>query len=191
MTIIEVAHVVRAAADVTKEDEFVIIGSQSILGAYPNIDDEVLTRSAELDLYPRHRPDLADEITGALGELSPFHETHGYYADGVGPETAALPPGWEDRLILETDMQSLKTADGRQAKAYFLEPHDLLCAKYAAGREKDYDFCDAAIAQGLVKKTVLLERLAKTPMHEKKRNRAEAFVESAFKKRDQHRDFSR
>ncbi len=35
----------------------------------------------------------ADLIDGSIGELSPFHETFGYYAHGLGPETAALPAG--------------------------------------------------------------------------------------------------
>jgi len=49
--------------------------------------------SAEADIYPYQAPDLADEIDANIGEGSRFHETHGYYAQGVGPETAILPLG--------------------------------------------------------------------------------------------------
>ncbi len=28
-----------------------------------------------------------------------FHETYGYYARGVGPETPIAPVGWQERLI--------------------------------------------------------------------------------------------
>jgi hypothetical protein len=31
---------------------------------------------------------------GALGDGSPFHAAFGYYAHGVGPETAKAPAGW-------------------------------------------------------------------------------------------------
>lgn len=32
-------------------------------------------------------------IDGSIGELSPFHETFGYYAQGVDETTAVLPEG--------------------------------------------------------------------------------------------------
>ena len=36
------------------------------------------------------RPELAELIEGAIGEGSPFHDQFGYYAQGVGPETAII-----------------------------------------------------------------------------------------------------
>lgn len=47
----DLEHVIRAAAAVTGEYEFVIIGSQSILGPIPYPPDE-LTMSMEADIYP-------------------------------------------------------------------------------------------------------------------------------------------
>jgi len=44
-------------------------------------------------------PEKADIIDGCIGELSPFHETFGYYAHGIGPETAVLPAKWKTRLV--------------------------------------------------------------------------------------------
>ena len=41
----------------------------------------------------------ADQVDGAIGELSPFHETFGYYAQGVSVSTAVLPEGWQDRIV--------------------------------------------------------------------------------------------
>ena len=41
---------------------------------------------------------MADRIDGAIGEGSQFHETYGYYAQGVGPETACLPADWMQRV---------------------------------------------------------------------------------------------
>ena len=41
----------------------------------------------------------ADQVDGAIGELSAFHETFGYYAQGVSVSTAVLPEGWRDRVI--------------------------------------------------------------------------------------------
>ena len=94
----DLEHILRACKGVTGETEFVIIGSQSILGPFPDAP-LVLRESIEADVYPKRRPDLAPLLEGNLGELSLFHQTHGYFADGVSPETAALPPGWERRLV--------------------------------------------------------------------------------------------
>ena len=47
----ELEHIIRASADVTDQYEFIIVGSQSILGPVPN-PPEVFTMSAEADIYP-------------------------------------------------------------------------------------------------------------------------------------------
>ncbi|MCP9488846.1 MAG: hypothetical protein MSC31_03115 [Solirubrobacteraceae bacterium MAG38_C4-C5] len=86
-------HVIAAAANITGEDDFVVIGSQAILGSHPAAPDAML-RSLEVDLYPLRSPERADAIDGALGDGSQFHRTFGYYAHGVGPETAKAPSGW-------------------------------------------------------------------------------------------------
>ena len=94
----DLEHILRASKAVTGETEFIVIGSQCILARFPDAPRE-LRQSMEADLYPRFKPDLAKEIEGSLGRYSQFDQTFGYYADGVGPETAVLPKGWEDRLI--------------------------------------------------------------------------------------------
>ncbi|WP_369798997.1 hypothetical protein [Caenimonas sp. SL110] len=60
-------HLIRAAAEVTNEYEFVIVGSQSILGPIPNPPRE-LTMSMEADIYPMNAEEKSDKIDGALGE---------------------------------------------------------------------------------------------------------------------------
>src|SRR5436190_11983884 len=65
----ELEHIIRAAAAITDQYEIVVLGSQSILGAVPDAP-EVLLLSMEADVYPLRRPDLADLIDGAIGELS-------------------------------------------------------------------------------------------------------------------------
>ena len=79
-------------------NEYVVVGSQSVLGAYPNAPED-LKVSMEADLYPRSDPDKAEVLSVMMGELSPFFEAFGIYADGVSPETAKLPEGWQERLV--------------------------------------------------------------------------------------------
>ena len=129
----EIEHVLRAAKGIAGEDEFILIGSQSVLGAFPDAP-LALRRSIELDIYPKHHPEKADLIDGAIGERSLFHETHGYYAHGVGPETAQLPAGWENRLV------RISSENTGGAIGWCLEVHDLAYSKLAAGRPKDLEF---------------------------------------------------
>jgi hypothetical protein len=49
-------HVVAAAANIVGEDDFVVIGSQAILGSHPNAPGALL-RSLEVDIYPATEPD--------------------------------------------------------------------------------------------------------------------------------------
>jgi len=93
----QLEHLIRAAADISDDDEIVVIGSQAILGQFPDAPASMRV-SMEADLFPKNHPERADVIDGSIGELSPFHETFGYYAHGVGEETAILPQGWKERL---------------------------------------------------------------------------------------------
>lgn len=92
----QLEHVIAAAANVIDLDEFVVVGSQAVLGTLPVAPSSMLI-SMEADVYPLRQPERAIEVDGALGDGSPFQRTYGYYAHGVGPETAKLPRGWEDR----------------------------------------------------------------------------------------------
>ena len=99
----ELEHAIRAATEILAADRVIVIGSQAILGSFG--DDELpaeATMSIEVDIAPMHDDDagaLATRIDALLGEWSQFHETHGFYVQGVGRETAVLPTGWEDRLV--------------------------------------------------------------------------------------------
>ena len=69
-------HILRASKSVTGEAEFIVIGSQAILGRFPDAP-RVLRQSMEADLYPRYRPELSDLIEGSLGRYSQFDQTFG------------------------------------------------------------------------------------------------------------------
>ncbi len=139
-------HVLQAAADVV-HDELVVVGSQAVLGTVTAPPPELL-RSMEVDVYPLSDPERAVEIDGAIGEGSRFHETYGYYAHGVGPETITAPAGWESRL------QKLELAPIRRASAqaivWCLSLPDLMLAKLAAGRPHDITFVEEALNARLV-----------------------------------------
>ena len=153
----QLEHVIRAAAQIAADDDIVIVGSQAVLGAAPDAPAELL-RSVDADVYPRTRPERADVIDGAIGEGSPFHETFGYYAHGVGPETAVAPDGWQDRLL------PVSGPGTRGATGWCLEPHDLVLSKLGAGRERDVDFARVAAAHGIVDAAELRARAGRLPV---------------------------
>jgi len=173
MTREQLEHVIRVSATIADDDEIVVVGSQAVLGQFPDAPEE-LCRSMEADLWPRNHPERWELVDGSIGELSPFHETFGYYAQGVGPETAILPDGWQDRLVR---VESPRTSG---AVGLCLEIHDLVISKYVAERDKDLEFIGVAIAHGLVEEGTLRRRLEGTPIDDAARRRIAAFISRDF-----------
>lgn len=155
MTRSELEHLIRASGAIADDPELIIIGSQSILGQYPDAP-AILLASMEVDIFPRNHPERAILIDGAIGEGSYFHEQFGYYAQGVGPETAVLPEGWESRLV---GVGNERTSG---STGWCLEANDLAISKYVAGREKDRRYTAELARCGLTTRDTLHERLAAT-----------------------------
>ena len=160
MTREELEHIIRASGDITDQYEFVIVGSQSILGAVPR-PEEVFTVSMEADIYPLQAPELADRIDGSIGEGSQFHETYGYYAQGVGPETACLPADWMQRV------HRIQNRNTQDRIGYCLDIVDLFLSKAAAAREKDREFCIALLQYGYVNLEAALALVDNMPLDAK------------------------
>lgn len=141
---IDLEHVIRAAGAIANTQEIVIIGSQAILGSFPDAPAE-LTFSQEADLFPVAEPEKADLVDGSIGEKSSFHETFGYYAHGVSPETAILPKNWKTRLV------KIQNENTNGITGFCLNPADLAISKLAAGRQKDLEFVRALFKHRLLK----------------------------------------
>jgi hypothetical protein len=59
----QVDHILREAGELTGEKQFVIIGSQSLHGKYPDLADDIL-RSFEVDLIAAFRPRISGALCG-------------------------------------------------------------------------------------------------------------------------------
>jgi hypothetical protein len=129
MTRDQLEHAIRAACDVADDTELFIFGSQAILGSFPDAPDSLRT-SIEVDVQPKNHPERADLIDGAMGELSRFHATHGFYVHGLSIDSAVLPAGWEKRTIAVSN----PATNGNIG--HCLDVHDLAASKLAANREK-------------------------------------------------------
>jgi hypothetical protein len=160
MTRDELEHAIRAACDVSGDDEVYVFGSQAILGQYPDAP-ESLRQSAEADIAPVTATDMVDLIDGSLGELSQFHQTYGFYVHGISIEAAVLPIGWERRAI------QVRNNNTRNRTGWCVEAHDLAISKLVAFRDKDKDFVRTLIVEKLIDPRKLDRRLHQLPNNER------------------------
>jgi len=173
MTREQLEHAIRAACEVSEDSEIWIFGSQAILGEFPNAPEE-LRASVEVDVQPKNRSDKIDAIDGVLGELSLFHQTHGFYVHGLPIEEAAtLPLGWEHRVtpVFDEILTNGKTG-------WCVETHDLAASKLAAYREKDRDFVRILLIKEMINTQTLIERISTLRIDEHLRDRLVQWVQS-------------
>lgn len=158
----QLEHIIRAASGITGAPELVVVGSQAVLGQFPNASAELLV-SIGADVFTLRDPADGDLIDGSIGEGSPFHQTFGYYAHGVGVETAVVPAGWRERLVV---VRNSNTGSGA---GLCLEIHDLAVSKIVAGREKDLSFVAGLLRHHMVDMLTIEQRLAVIPVAAERR----------------------
>jgi len=163
MTRAEVEHVLRAAAGVTDENVFLVLGSQAVHGSI-EFPPYQLTKSRELDIFPMKAPEKMDLINGAIGEISQFDATFGYYAHGMPPEACPLPKDWDKRL------QPIQNASTKGALGLCLSVPDLACSKLAAGREKDLGFVVELIVHGFCSTLQINQLIPQLPREDHRKN---------------------
>lgn len=152
-----VEKVVLYARGLCQDNEFYIIGSQSLHGKYPDLADEILM-SHEVDIIAKNKTQNTENLN-VIGVDSEFHVQNGYYADPVEISTAVLPRSWKNRLV------HLKLEDtSSPVRAYCLEPHDLTVAKLAAAREKDHIFIKALLERNLLNAEKVRKLIDETPV---------------------------
>lgn len=170
MTRDQLEHAIRAACAVSEDTELLIFGSQAILGEHPDAPADIRA-SVEVDVQPKNKPETVDKIDGALGELSMFHGTHGFYVHGVSIDAAILPTGWEHRTIPVRDEHTTQGNTG-----HCLESHDLAASKLVAYRDKDRDFVRVLLVERLIKSEILLHRVGLLPSPEETKQRIAKWI---------------
>jgi hypothetical protein len=140
-----------------------IVGSQALLVHHgdvlkvlrnsPEIDAAVLITSSSGPLGE----DASHQINALFGEGSPFHQTHGFFIDGVDQSTAILPTDWRERAIV----RSVDIGNGRTADAVAPAIPDLVSAKLARGLPKDVTFASLCLATGLTRRKAIADSIAK------------------------------
>jgi hypothetical protein len=166
----ELEHAIRAACDLSETTEVIVLGSQAILGQFPDAPAE-LRQSAEADIAPIQAIDKVDLIDAVLGEDSQFHRTHGFYVHAVPTDTAVLPRGWELRAV------KVQNKNTRDFIGWCVEAHDLAASKLVAFREKDRDFVRVLITNRMIKPRKLIDRVRKLDRDKPIQDRLIAWIE--------------
>ncbi len=160
MTKVQLAHAIRAACEVSQDNELWVFGSQAILAQRFDVP-EALCTSIELDVQPKNKPDMTDVIDGNLGEGSQFNATFGFYVHGVSIESASLSEGWQSRTI------PFYNKDTNNNTGWCLEIHDLAASKIAAFREKDKSFVRVLLIEELINPETLQQRISNLDIDKK------------------------
>ncbi|MBC8184421.1 hypothetical protein H8E88_25275 [candidate division KSB1 bacterium] len=183
----ELEHIIRASGEIAEVKKVIVFGSQSILAQFPDVSKpiskfdnsnisiliqnrEILIRSIEADIMIPNSKEKTELVEGVMGELSLFHDTFGYYAQGVDLTTSKLPEGWEDRLV------EICNENTNGISGMCLEIHDLMISKLYAGRKKDIEFFKAAVNSSLISMETLSKRLNKTSMSDERRIIIENYI---------------
>ena len=159
----------RVAGEIARDPDFIVFGSQSILGTVAKPPKSCLA-SMELDLYPRRHPQAMGLIIARLGARSAFARKNGFFVDCVTPGLAAFPDGWIERL---TPFRTRRTGG---VTRWCVELHDVAASKLAASREKDLNYVRALLRAKLIRPLILENRIATLPINPSHR---EEIVESA------------
>ena len=189
----ELEHIIRAAGEIAQVKKIIILGSQSILAQFPDLSEHVselgqtdvtaktqdraiLMRSIEADIMIPDSEEKTELVEAVMGELSMFHNTFGYYAQGVDLTTSNLPEGWENRLV------EICNENTNGISGLCVEIHDVMISKLYAGRPKDIEFFNAAVNFGLLSEEILRERVTRTAMSDERRKIVEGHIKKGFSK---------
>lgn len=141
----------RLAGKIARDRDFIVFGSQSILGTVPEPPGPCL------------HPQAMALIIAELGARSDFASKNGFFVDCVTPDIAAFPDGWTERLV------PFRTRRTGGVTGWCIELHDVVASKLAAGRDKDMDYVRTLLAAKLVNPLVLEDRVSTLPVNEKHR----------------------
>ena len=156
---------IRSVAEHFSTDTVYVVGSQALLVGRNDIARS-LRYSREIDAYPGNKDEwealsggieASEAINGLFGEGSQFHETHGFFIDGVDETTAILPPDWRDREVRKT----IDGPGGRIITAIAPAPADVVAAKLVRGLARDIEFAARCMGSGLATNSAVKAALQK------------------------------
>lgn len=148
---------IRSVATHFETDTVFVVGSQALLVGQADLARE-LRYSNEFDMYPggiAAAEDASETIHAFFGEGSQFHQTHGFFIDGVDETTARLPADWRERAV----ERRIVDLEGRTITAIAPAPAEIVAAKLVRGDPKDVAFAARCVHLGLIRKGEIVSAL--------------------------------
>ena len=131
--------------ELTGVTDFVIVGSQAILGSFPDASAALRT-SQDIDLFVKRgaTAEVNKLIYAKFGPESEFEGQEGFYIEPMGEWVMMTSlPGWAERLV--------KVESPGGAIGWCLSPLDIAYNKAEAGREKDIAYLAEMFRSGIVR----------------------------------------
>lgn len=126
MEISTLTHLLRSLQEAAPGRMFIVFGSSSLFGSFPDVAPELLGTAVTLDADFFIDPDdqsLRETLEETFGENHAFHNATGHYGDFVDLRLAeSFPEGWRDRLVPMPGFDNV----------FALEPVDMAVTKVAA-----------------------------------------------------------
>ena len=91
MKLSKIDHILRAAANVSGQTRFVLVGSAAVVVRRKDAPAN-MAMTLEIDIYAPDAEDVevtSEMIDKNIGQGSQFHDEFGYYGDGVSATTAS------------------------------------------------------------------------------------------------------
>ena len=131
----------------------------------------------EKDKHPNEFPEASEHIDALFGSGSLFHQTHGFYIDGVDENTATLPAGWRTRAVVRRI-----EVDRRIVTAIAPSPEDLIVSKLARLDEKDRLFIEAYHSVRPLDPKVIEQLIRLTDLETPVADRARVYIRNLARK---------
>jgi len=145
LSLAELRFALDRCRELTGVTDFVIVGSQAILGSFPDASVALRT-SQDIDLFVRRgaTAEVNKLIYAKFGPESEFERQEGFYIEPMGEWVMMTSlPGWQERLV--------KVEAPGGAVGWCLSPLDIAYNKAEAGREKDIAYLTEMFRSGIVR----------------------------------------
>jgi hypothetical protein len=163
MKVRSIDHLLRAAANITGQNKFVLVVSAAVIVRrrvrHKNMPADMMM-TPEVDIYAPQADDIesiSEMIDANIGQGSRFHDEFGYYGDGVSATTAKMPSDWQVRAV------EYRGAGCPDVVAVVPEENDVALAKLAAWRDKDQDWLGQGVKYGVLSLKTMITRLDRMP----------------------------
>lgn len=147
----QLKKLIKNVVESTNQKNIMLFGSQVLYAKFENIDNENIVKSYEADftLYKyknkQELEDFVDVVDGSIGELSQYHQTNGFYAEGVSSFNDSFPKNYKNRLI------NFQYSDNPKDIVQFMNIKDVAIMKLRRMDPKDHSFLEFCIEKELFK----------------------------------------